>query len=40
MLSTQRRLTEWCSIEPFYNGIKKVILMEIALAGLADTEER
>jgi len=27
-------LTEWCSIEPFYNGIKKVILMEIALAGL------
>jgi acetylornithine deacetylase/succinyl-diaminopimelate desuccinylase-like protein len=33
-------LTEWCSIEPFYNGIKKVILMEIALAGLADTEER
>src|SRR5215471_676610 len=29
-------LTEWCSIEPFYNGIRKVILMEIALAGLAD----
>jgi hypothetical protein len=33
-------LTEWCSIEPFYNGIKKIILMEIALAGLADEEER
>lgn len=29
-------LTEWCWIEPFYLGIKKVILLEIALAGLDD----
>ena len=29
-------LTEWCSIEPFYRGIKKTILLEIALAGIAD----
>jgi len=27
-------LTEWCSIEPFYRGIKKTILLEVALAGI------
>jgi tripeptide aminopeptidase len=27
-------LTEWCWIEPFYKGIKKVIMLEVALAGL------
>lgn len=27
-------LTEWCWIEPFYRGIKKVIMLEIALAGV------
>jgi acetylornithine deacetylase/succinyl-diaminopimelate desuccinylase-like protein len=27
-------LTEWCSIEPFYRGIKKTIMLEVALAGL------
>jgi hypothetical protein len=27
-------LTEWCSIEPFYRGIKKIIMLEVALAGL------
>jgi acetylornithine deacetylase/succinyl-diaminopimelate desuccinylase-like protein len=26
-------LGEWCEIEPFYKGIKKIILLEIALAG-------
>jgi di/tripeptidase len=31
-------LSEWCQIEPFYRGIKKVILLEIALAGIADKE--
>ena len=31
-------LTEWCEIEPFYKGIKKVIMLEIALAGIADKE--
>jgi acetylornithine deacetylase/succinyl-diaminopimelate desuccinylase-like protein len=31
-------LTEWCWIEPFYRGIKKVILLEAALAGLSDKE--
>jgi tripeptide aminopeptidase len=29
-------LTEWCSIEPFYSGIKKTILLEVALAGISD----
>jgi hypothetical protein len=24
-------LTEWCEIEPFYKGIKKIILLELAL---------
>jgi acetylornithine deacetylase/succinyl-diaminopimelate desuccinylase-like protein len=28
-------LTENCEIEPLYNGIKKVLLLELALAGLA-----
>lgn len=27
-------LGEWCHIEPFYRGIKKLILLEVALAGL------
>jgi hypothetical protein len=26
-------LGEWCYIEPFYRGIKKLILLEVALAG-------
>jgi acetylornithine deacetylase/succinyl-diaminopimelate desuccinylase-like protein len=29
-------LTEWCAIEPFYNGTKKIILLELALAELSD----
>ena len=28
-------LTENCEIEPFYKGIKKILLLEVALAGLA-----
>jgi hypothetical protein len=31
-------LTEWCWIEPFYRGIKKIILLEVALAGLGSKE--
>ncbi|HSE96815.1 MAG TPA: M20/M25/M40 family metallo-hydrolase [Blastocatellia bacterium] len=31
-------LTEWCWIEPFYRGIKKIILLEVALAGLNGKE--
>ena len=31
-------LTEWCWIEPFYRGIKKIILLEVALAGLGNKE--
>jgi acetylornithine deacetylase/succinyl-diaminopimelate desuccinylase-like protein len=31
-------LTEWCWIEPFYRGIKKIILLEAALAGLNGKE--
>jgi tripeptide aminopeptidase len=27
-------LDEWCSIEPIYKGIKKLILLEVALAGI------
>ena len=27
-------LGEWCYIEPFYKGIKKLILLEVALAGI------
>lgn len=27
-------LEEWCYIEPFYKGIKKLILLEVALAGI------
>jgi acetylornithine deacetylase/succinyl-diaminopimelate desuccinylase-like protein len=27
-------LTENCEIEPFYNGIKKILLLELALAQL------
>ena len=29
-------LTEWCEIEPFYKGIKKIILLELMLAGISD----
>jgi tripeptide aminopeptidase len=28
-------LTEWCQIEPFYHGIKKVMLMVVMLAGFS-----
>ncbi|MGH7801708.1 MAG: M20/M25/M40 family metallo-hydrolase [Thermodesulfobacteriota bacterium] len=28
-------LNEWCEIEPFFKGIKKVLLLEVALAQLA-----
>jgi tripeptide aminopeptidase len=28
-------LTEWCEIEPFYNGTKKIILLELALAQVS-----
>lgn len=28
-------LTEWCEIEPFYQGIKKILLLELALAELS-----
>lgn len=28
-------LTEWCAIEPFYKGTKKIILLELALAGIS-----
>ncbi|MEW6207832.1 MAG: M20/M25/M40 family metallo-hydrolase [Acidobacteriota bacterium] len=31
-------LTEWCWIEPFYRGIKKIILLEVALAGVNGKE--
>jgi tripeptide aminopeptidase len=29
-------LTEWCEIEPFYKGTKKIIMMELALAQMSD----
>jgi len=29
-------LTENCEIEPFYRGIKKILLLELALAGVTD----
>jgi acetylornithine deacetylase/succinyl-diaminopimelate desuccinylase-like protein len=29
-------LTEWCAIEPFYKGTKKIILLELALAGISN----
>jgi tripeptide aminopeptidase len=29
-------LTEWCEIEPFYRGTKKIILLELMLAGISD----
>ncbi len=28
-------VTEWCEIEPFYKGIKKVLLLSLALAGMS-----
>ena len=30
-------LDEWCEIEPFYKGIKKVLLLEVALAQLVSS---
>ena len=33
--SDAHALTENCEIEPLYRGIKKILLMEVALAGLA-----
>jgi acetylornithine deacetylase/succinyl-diaminopimelate desuccinylase-like protein len=29
-------LTEWCEIEPFYKGTKKIILLELTLAGISE----
>jgi di/tripeptidase len=29
-------LTEWCAIEPFYKGTKKIILLELVLAQISD----
>jgi acetylornithine deacetylase/succinyl-diaminopimelate desuccinylase-like protein len=29
-------LTEWCEIEPFYKGTKKIILLELMLAGISE----
>jgi acetylornithine deacetylase/succinyl-diaminopimelate desuccinylase-like protein len=34
--SDAHALTEWCEIEPFYKGTKKIILLELALAGMSD----
>jgi tripeptide aminopeptidase len=34
--SDSHALTENCEIEPLYRGIKKILLLEIALAGLAE----
>lgn len=31
-------VTEWCWIDPFYRGVKKIIMLEIALAGLNGKE--
>jgi acetylornithine deacetylase/succinyl-diaminopimelate desuccinylase-like protein len=31
----EHSLNEWCEIEPIYRGIRKIILLEVALAGLA-----
>jgi hypothetical protein len=33
--SDSHALTENCEIEQLYRGIKKILLLEIALAGLA-----
>jgi hypothetical protein len=33
--SDSHALTENCEIEPLYKGIKKILLLELALAGLA-----
>jgi tripeptide aminopeptidase len=33
-------LTEWCWVEPFYLGIKKILLLEIALAGLSGEHDK
>ena len=33
----EHSLAEWCWIEPFYGGIKKLILLEVALAGVSET---
>ena len=29
-------LTEWCYIDPFYRGTKKVIMLELALAQISN----
>lgn len=34
--SDSHALTENCEIEPFYKGIKKILLLKLALAGLAE----
>lgn len=33
--SDSHALTENCEIEPFYHGVKKILLLELALAGLS-----
>lgn len=33
--SDSHALTEWCEIEPIYKGIKKVLLLEVALAQIS-----
>ena len=33
-------LTEWCWVEPFYLGIKKILLLEVALAGLSGEQDK
>jgi acetylornithine deacetylase/succinyl-diaminopimelate desuccinylase-like protein len=27
-------LTEWCEVEPLYKGVKKILLLQVALAGM------
>jgi hypothetical protein len=34
--SDSHALTENCEIEPLFKGIKKMLLLEIALAGLSN----
>jgi len=38
--SDAHALTEWCWVEPFYLGIKKILLLEIALAGLSGEQDK
>ena len=37
--SDAHALTENCEIEPFYKGVKKILLLEVALAGLAESNQ-